>query len=425
MTVLRPIPRLTRIPTWEAGTTRRDRMADTVPASVRLATDALLVTIFLLPQFGINVAGASLPFSLPAYLVLTGTLAIGRLIAVNALAMIAYGGIAAVGLASLTLNGGPSTASLALLLVLYAPFCLAMNDGRSAAFRGFARDRFILACVLVSLVGVVQFVLQFLPGARGFLDIRTFIPAGLRLEGKYNTFAFTGGLLRSNGFFLLEPSSLSLYAGLGLVEEMVGRKRPWMIASLLTGMFVALSGSGLLVVGIALLAFAIRRGPVAVLVSMAALALLPIVGRWVGLSFLVDRLAEIGSPRSSGYARFVAPLALVDEGWSAAPWSAALGNGPGAILRVIQSRISAFEIFDPTWAKILLEYGAIGIACFCAFLVATIGRTWAPAATRTAIVYAWAAAGGLLVQANFVALMPLLVTWWRFDGPASLPRRHD
>lgn len=381
----------------------------------RLAIHATLAAILLLPQIGLSLGSLSIAVSLPLFIAQVAILAFRRSLRVDAIALLLFAAVATVTSFSLILNGGPSATSLVLLIVLYFPMTLVAARGDPDAPRRYTTDLLVRYTAVVAVAGCLQFVLQFVPGAIPWLDIRRIIPAGLAQTGGYNTFAFASGILRSNGYFLLEPSSLSLYSGLALVAEWSGRRRPVFVMLLGCGLAVALSGSGLIVVLLALGLPLLFRRPLYALLSLAGLVVAIMVLRSIGLAFLVDRLTEFGSPGSSGYARFVAPSLVLSDGFDLNPWSAVLGNGPGATLRAILARISAFEIFDPTWTKLLYEYGLVGSGCFLAFLVATLRRSLAPPEVLIAVIYAWLFAGGLLLQPNFVPLLPMLLCWWRRD----------
>lgn len=387
----------------------------------RLAIHATLIAILFLPHFGAAIGTFSIALSLPFFILQTLTLWFRGTLRVDALSLLLFAAVLVAASFSLILNAGPSIASLALLTILYAPMILVGARADGGALADYSIGVLVRYVSIVAAVGCIQFTLQFLPGVTPWLDIRRFIPTAIAQEGHYNTFAFTGGLMRSNGFFLLEPSSLSLYSGIGLVAEWTTRRRPWLLLLMACGLVVALSGTGFLVVALPLLI----RKPLYALLLVAGTAVAVIGLRITGFVFLVDRLNEFNSPGSSGYARFVAPFLVVSEGMDTNPWSAMLGNGPGAVLRAISSRISAFEIFDPTWAKLLYEYGVLGTFCLAIFIIAGMRRSHAQPEFRIAIIYAWLAAGGLLLQPNFVPLMPMLISWWRNDRKAVTPPGLD
>lgn len=425
--VRRPIDRSWRAPRPSRASlsSRRERLAsedDVVPLSplMKRAITALLITILFLPQFAVNLGGASLPWSLFAtYAVLLAMLREDflklNLWNVAGVTMV-FGAV----IASTLANRGSSILSAALLFVIYIPFVFG-NRFRSGqeAFVYTAKTYSDLFSI-IAVISIVQVVLQFVTHASWITAARVIAPRILLQQGHFNTIAYSDGLFRSNGYFLLEPSSLSLYAAVALICEFTVLRRRRHIALHAVALVAALSGSGIFVLGIALVVPLLRRAPLRLLAGAGiGVVVVPVVANLVGLSSLVNRLGEFSRPGSSGYARFVAPVTFAIAGWERAPWSLILGNGPGSILRAIKMSNSLFEIFDPTWAKIIYEYGLIGCAAFSAlFLAAFLGRA-APTGLKIGLFYAWLAAGGNLLSVDMIGLLLVLVVFWKADRPRA------
>jgi len=148
----------------------------------------------------------------------------------------------------------------------------------------------------------------------------------------------------------------------------------------------------------------------------------------LNLSFTLGRLGEFNSDRSSGYIRYIAPGRLLAELFASDPWSAWVGHGPGTVFRTLRE----YEFHDPTWAKLLFEYGGLGFgAAFLLFLV-MLRRPGIPIQVRAVLFWAWLIMGGHLLspEQNFltlalVGLMPLGLgscsTDSEADEPSSLP----
>ena len=311
-------------------------------------------------------------------------------------------------------NSGSSKGSAALVVVLYAPFAFQSRVGGHNKFTEVART-FSTMMVIVDGMAALQFILQFAGhGVVEAFNLRTLLPQALRQNGRYNTIAYSGSLFRSNGFFLIEPSSLSIMGAFGLIcEASLDRGRKTVMALHLAAMAVALSGSGFVVLIVGWILPLIRKAPLRILTGAAvAVPLVQLVAPLTGLSSVTDRVMEFAHPGSSGYARFVAPIAFSMSGWSRHIWALWVGNGPGSILRAIRSSNSLIEIFDPTWAKLLFEYGVLGTIVFLSGLVLWHWGRAGPMPLRWALAYFWLVGGGNLVSPDSVALMIILSSYW-------------
>lgn len=391
----------------------------------RLLVIFLLGTILFLGQAGLNVAGGSLQTSILAIYVLglyqicteTITLSLSRMVGVVLVLVVV--------LESMLSNPGSSKGSAALALLLYAPFAF---ESRSDGYQKFLKIArlFSTMMIIVDCMAGLQFMMQFAGhSVVEMFSFRTILPPALQQGGHYHTIAYSGGLFRSNGFFLREPSTLSLYAAIALLCEINVGRRVKVMALHAAAMIVALSGSGFVVLFFGFVLPMLRRAPLRILIAGGILLpLIPIVASIVGLSSLTDRISELSHPGSSGYARFVAPIAFSVSGWSHHLWSLWIGNGPGSILRAIRASNSTNEITDPTWAKLLFEYGLFGSAVFLwAILLWHWGRA-TPWALRIALIYGWLVAGGNFLNPDAVGLMLILSGLWRrepsFEGKAQI-----
>ncbi|MET0410782.1 MAG: hypothetical protein ABW217_05780, partial [Polyangiaceae bacterium] len=79
-----------------------------------------------------------------------------------------------------------------------------------------------------------------------------------------------------------------------------------------------------------------------------------------------------------------------------------LGQGPGAVFRQSLS----YEFHDPTWAKLLVEYGVVGTALFLALFLAALAGSNVPVAVRASLFFYWLIMGGHLLspEVNFMTL---------------------
>lgn len=388
------------------------------PAMKRAIT-ALLITILFLPQTSFRAGLVAVPFSLFAIYALIGVMLARDFLKFDPWQVVAWAIVMIAVLASTVVNRGSSIPSAGLLGSIYLPFLFVNRfRGGDEHFLYVAR-KYSNLMGIIAVVACVQFLLQFVTEVPWVLSIRPLIPPFIQHPGHFNTFAFSGELFRSNGYFLLEPSFLSIYAGLALMCEIMLFRRKAMLGLHVAALMAAWSGSGILIVIVGLLPPLLARAPIRAIIGAAiAVPLVPIIATSLGMSSLLGRLTEFSRPGSSGYARFVAPVAFIAFGWMRAPWSLALGNGPGSILRAIHGSNSTFEIFNPTWAKIIYEYGVVGSVGFAALMLSALSRRSSPPALRIALFYMWIATAENVLNVDIVGLLMLLGIFWRKDPPA-------
>ncbi|HEV8550228.1 MAG TPA: hypothetical protein VGQ57_14390, partial [Polyangiaceae bacterium] len=195
----------------------------------------------------------------------------------------------------------------------------------------------------------------------------------------------------------------SFLMGLALIAEWHSFRRTARLACFGLALLLTYSGTGLLVLFIAML-FPLGRGTLvrlAVLGAAGAIVLF-LLGDALNLWFTLGRLDEFGAERSSAYIRYIAPFRLIADTLGSTGWSAWLGHGPGAIAR----ETAAYEFHDPTWAKLLFEYGIFGaFACVGLFVVA-LRTPVVPERLRAVLFCSWLVMGGHLLtpEQNFLTL---------------------
>jgi hypothetical protein len=70
-----------------------------------------------------------------------------------------------------------------------------------------------------------------------------------------------------------------------------------------------------------------------------------------------------------------------------------------------------YEAFDPTWGKLVYEYGLAGTAIYACFFYHAIARVRRPVTFALAFTYVFL--GGYLLNAFVIAQMLVLVAWTR------------
>ena len=226
----------------------------------------------------------------------------------------------------------------------------------------------------VAAAGIVQFVAQF-AGVRLF-SFRGIVPNVLLFENGYNLQIPTGigSLLKSNGFFLLEPSIFSQFMALALIIEAVSLRRLRFLLLFTGGLVLSMAGTGWLVLAAFLASTVFSMGKRGVLILFAGLVGLALVGAVVLVAApdvaaaLGGRLDEISRPSTSGHLRFITPFWVVGDVLAQDPSVFWLGMGGGVVERLTL----AYEYTVNTPVKIMLEYGLPALLAYVALL--SLGR---------------------------------------------------
>jgi hypothetical protein len=313
-----------------------------------------------------------------------------------------------------------------LLVLSYAPFVLTLSPhAHHARLWRWTVRLFTDVALIVALAGVAQFFTQFVFHPAWLFDYTPLIPEAFRSTGGWNTVnpvtswvQADGYWIKSNGFFLREASMFSVVLALGIVCELALGARRWVLAVLAAGLVLSYSGSGLLCLAVAL-AFPLgRRTALRILAFAACAALLAVVfGDALNLSYTVSRMAEFSDERSSAYCRFIHPAVAVAHGLQTDAWSALIGHGPGSMAR---AGATCVDLHQPTYGKLLFEYGLGGAIAFGVLIVQALNRSRAPLQLRVALGVTWLFLGGNLVGSEVIAALFLFCAMW----PAGAARKE-
>ncbi|MBH5369002.1 hypothetical protein [Bradyrhizobium glycinis] len=266
-----------------------------------------------------------------------------------------------------------SWSSLLLLAALYAPFCFRLARRQDLdPVLNYTLKTYVLAASTIAAIAVAQFVLVNGAKIKPLTNIYFVLPPSVRGAGFYTFLREEGGIIKANGFFLREAADLSLVTGLALLIELRSTKRPILLGLLSAGLICSFSGSGIVacLAGL-LLPKTLGRIPVFV-ASAVGLFLLLTCLYGLDLPFLkpwFDRLSELGKTGTSGYARFVAPMEMVQMSFDGGVLKTWLGNGAGSFFRDVTLGKFRYEVADPTWAKATYEYGVLGLFLFLTLVI--------------------------------------------------------
>lgn len=259
----------------------------------------------------------------------------------------------------------PSLAQF-LLLTSFCVLSFARDMDERVFFRGGAN---ILA--LIAAAGILQFLLQF--AGLGLFSFTHLLPDRMLFESGYNLEipVGIGDIMKSNGFFLLEPSIFSQSMAMGLILEILAARRAWFLALFAAGLLLSFSGTGWIVLLSFLLSVGARLGRRGILLAAGlAMAIVAVFAAVVYFSpdtadVFAGRVAEFSQPGTSGNLRFTTPFQLMNEVLAREPTAWLFGIGPGA-----SERLSlAYEYDVNTPIKILLEYGMPAVVLYVAIFL--------------------------------------------------------
>ncbi|WP_144006784.1 hypothetical protein [Pelomonas sp. KK5] len=301
-----------------------------------------------------------------------------------------------------------SPASLLLLVVAHLPYVVQQR-------RAGGEDVLVLfqqLALVLAVLGIAQYALQSTLGPALVFPMENYLPPDLTMA-KYNTEAilrYGSEVRRANGVFMIEPSLFSQLMALGLVVEMLMRRRLLWLGLLMAGLLVSYSGTGIALLAACLVYEGVARRMWGALL-MAGLAGALALGLGVLLEVpmvtnLVARSAEFGISGSSGSMRFVAGFSLFEQWLWPDPYHAFFGYGAGSMASYANaSPTPAAEMF---LFKAVFEYGILGAGAYLAFIGYCLWAAAAPGVLRLAVLLV-IAMGGLFTPFGHLFACGLLL----------------
>lgn len=396
-----------------------------------------MLALTVLDRFGLRVMGdTSIPVSMVAMYGLAAAMFVGGSAELNFRAALAYLAVLSVAMLSFMVNTAftpppyVSKMSLLLLITIYAPLCLSLRPGAVAPdLWRRSVNLYVAFAVFVGMAGIAQYFVQFVFRPTWLFDYTPLIPERLRATSGWNT-AYTvsinspGAWTKSNGFFMREPSIFSIVMAFGLICEWSLGKRKWVMTILGVGLVLSYSGSGLLCLAVAML-FPLGRGTLARVLAFALLgtAILLLFGDSLNLSYMVERFRsdELFVKNTSAYCRFIAPGVDAVLLMSTDPWVSVLGHGPGSMVRIGAGCPDNYA--QTTFAKLLIEYGLLGVLAFGALIVGALQRSRAPVRIRVAAGVTWLLLGGNLLDSAYLLFIYIVSAMWP-EGAAQAERKR-
>ncbi|MEP6696111.1 MAG: hypothetical protein ABJA34_04435 [Pseudonocardiales bacterium] len=401
---------------WQTNSRRRRTMN---------ALKIIVVSLVVLQRF--SVPGISTALCAPIVLAVVAYLLAHDLLVADTsgtggyLIAVSLCSVAAV-VSAVFLGAAPSLASLALLIVLYVPFCFRLRaDLHSLRFE--LLEFFNLLMIYLAVVAIVQWGAQV--AGWQYRDPLAILPRSLLIQ-TYNTFypiAYGSSIMKTNAVVFLEPSFCSQYLALAIIVQLLLGKRQWRLALYAAALLTTVSGTGVLLLGLGLLVLAIRRGGrwtiralLVVAVAAALISLTPL-GKIAS-----SRSREASTTNSSGNARFVAPYVQVFNGFARDVPTMLVGRGPGAVTRSTGSLFfnpERVEVNYPVVAKLAAEYGLLATVAFTWFIAVAILRGARSPTLGAVLLLLYFILSGSLLQPATVYTVLVLAALFRIPSRAS------
>ena len=273
--------------------------------------------------------------------------------------------------------------------------------------------------IIISCLAVVQFGAQFVVNGRELIMFYGIVPDILlhaatdqATSGRVRT---VGDLLKSNGIFLAEPSTLSQITSLGILIEVLEFRRPRYLLVIALGFLVAYSGTGLMLLLLFLPLAGLRQGRAGLSALFVVMFMLGLFATGIiDLSVFTSRIGEFEDPHSSGFERFIAPFWLTAKHFNTGSFGTLLiGSGPGTERNFSDLWYSTAGV---NWFKVFYEYGIIGSFMFCCFLASCLRKSRCPSLVIAAIIFNYLAEQGTIALA-----IPLCT----LNGPQPRSRRVE
>jgi hypothetical protein len=309
----------------------------------------------------------------------------------------------------------PMLPSYCLFVVMYSLLTLVRPSNSERYRRTLQGFQFLVA--VLSFLSIAQFIAQFVVDGRELIRFYGLVPDFLFASfetDRANTIipvAEGSSLIKSNGIFLTEPSTMSQIAALGILIEILEFRRPRYLLLLALGLLLSYSGTGLLIL-LLFLPFAglgRRAGSPVFLFAVFVGGLL--ATGIVDSSVFLSRVGEFQETRTSGFQRFISPFWLAAEHFDTSSLQAVLtGSGPGMTDAFVMRFGVLYSGMAATWIKLLYEYGLIGLFVFVCFFLSCFKRVLCPRLLIAAMLFYFLFLGGLLLNSSFLIMTIALCT---------------
>ncbi len=369
-----------------------------------------LLSAVVLQKIALPGTGGLFPASLFIFPAVTGVAFLAGVLEINTTAFIWYAFFVLTGTLSAALSPSPHVSVLSLGFLVVAQFPLVFRCASS----GISYPRLLnflsaIGC-LSALIGVLQFTGQFAIGVDAAFFLDRHLPQNVTVAG-YNSLIplyWSSPIYKSNGFFFLEPSFFGQFLAIAVVAEFLAGPRTLRLLLLTAGLVSSYSGTGLTMLALFLPFYLLHRGHPRLFVFAALVSLVLIFfGDALSLDAFTRRISEFSDVESSGWARFLSMFRVLQRVVFANDLTFFLGRGPGTVQE--QFHLFSFNAFDPTWGKVIYEYGLAGSLVYFRFFYLVVGK--GPRGLRFAVGYTYLFLGGYLLNPSVLMQVAALVVW--------------
>jgi hypothetical protein len=386
------------------------------PPLAQAAVAVILFSTIFLTRFALSSTASKSELSLPlvvllltmAALVLTGIVRVSLTRA--ALFSIAMGAMLVSTMVNVSNPIVPiSPTSLLNLIAVYACYIFVMPGAGMFEWSIRLFRRFMM---IIAVAGILQFIAQVAVPGPTLFTFEGLLPDQIISHGFNYVIPVPGleKLNKSNGFFLLEPSSLSQMMTLTIIVELQFFRASWRLALFGAALLLAFSGTGLILFGLIVPVLLMRTGRAGIVAVAVPVLLLALVAAGAAhLTDTLDRVNEFSDNQSSGFARFLSPFYLFNDYILSHLQTTLFGLGPGAIEGFFNK--TAYQIHDPTWGKLIFEYGVLGAVPFAVFVLYCFFAGTRSVWLSAALFINYLVLGGNLLDARLHALILALIVF--------------
>jgi len=386
---------------------------------LRRCLQAMLIGAIPLQRFGFQIGGSEISLGLAITLGALGVLMVRHRVQIDPwrLALLALS-VATISVSVMLNSATSSLPSFMLFVAIYSTLAFV-----TVTEEDFYLDivRTFLNLVLVcAVLGTVQFIAQFVVHPSWLFTFKGVLPDAVLMHA-FNTavpVSYGAATFKSNGFLLLEPSMFSQYLALALLLELLFFKRWWRFVAYAAPLPISFSGTGLLLLAVFLPMLILYLRAYRFILGGFVLAIIAVaLGELWHIDQLVARMGELSSTQTSGFARFLSPAWLLRDWVYDSLTGLLFGLGPGSISDVLTQM--PYVAFDPTWGKLLFEYGIIGTLAFSIFFLACLFTSVHSRWVSGFLLFSYVMLGGMLLDPRMNTLIVVLGTLQRRPAVAA------
>ncbi|CAE6728718.1 hypothetical protein R69619_01913 [Paraburkholderia nemoris] len=321
----------------------------------------LMMTLTILTQrFAIPLGATQLPVAFLLYWATVLWLAVDGLTVPRKLnAIVLWVSFGLILLCSLSTYGKTSISSLLYLLALYLPLTMGATRSVTRENTREAARYFVLLMVFFSIVGIWQYFSQLILHI-AYIDPIGNLPDAVVMQGYLASYpvSYGGDLYKSNAFVFLEASFLSQFIALAIIIELNLLRRLWVLLTLLLGLLVTFSGTGLMLLVVVAPFILIKNIRSLKVIALTVAAIVVLVGTVIARPEVMVRVAEFGASDTSASARFIEPFTRMARYSTRNASSLIAGYGAGSSDRLGNTSDSLVNY--SAIPKAIIEYGLLG-----------------------------------------------------------------